>query len=202
MARDGVDGFHDEELPQRPFVEGAFVGFRSWRIDNGRLQSVSYPYVWQQGVNKATCLSSRWTYSCDHKEFKDHLPDHACRKSARCADDDTLGKECGCGFWAYGSDRQWSAHSTPRVVLGMVWGWGRMVIGELGFRAEYASIAALLMPPTHMTPQDAADVEADLAEHYWSVPVYRSQAELFAALPPTPTAPLLPPRDECEGDAA
>jgi hypothetical protein len=54
-------------------------------------------------------------------------------------------KECMCGFWAYTAGIHRMEALGP-VVVGMIEGWGRMVIGPKGFRAEKARIVALCFP--------------------------------------------------------
>jgi hypothetical protein len=53
--------------------------------------------------------------------------------------------DCGCGLWAYtGGDHVMSVQWP--TVLGVVVGWGRMVVGPSGFRAQYARIVGLAFP--------------------------------------------------------
>jgi len=57
------------------------------------------------------------------------------------------GVSCGCGFWAYwdvgGLGANWSLSSSGLPVVGIIEGYGRVLLGERGFRSQKARIAAL-----------------------------------------------------------
>lgn len=160
MARGGVDGFESVA----PLVPQWFTGYRSWdvsRDDNGScLQSVTFPYVWRDGINEAQCLARpKLRNGCRealHPDTYTHVTD--CYEPDTCSG---VTLECGCGFWHYDSPTHWyknagggfrwitgrqSAPGRPWV-SGIVHGFGRMVVGTQGFRAGQAVIAALVMPP-------------------------------------------------------
>ena len=68
--------------------------------------------------------------------------------------------ECKCGFYAYyKGSLDWV---TQINVSGIVHGYGRVALGERGFRAEKAKIVALYTPPHSETQvQYSADIEVN-----------------------------------------
>lgn len=220
MAKNGVEGFESREL----FV-ASFTGFRNWKLtgppDAPVLSSVSHANDWVQGVNEARCLSPATKLVCEYlTSDADHKHTAECRAPDRC---DGVRQSCGCGFWAYETFTNWfGVHgtgsgmfggSTPWV-MGVIHGFGRMVIGTKGFRASKAVIAALVMPPVlsngvegRVSPERVEErrvlaerYEAGLRERYWSIPFYPSVEAMLERLPLIPCSPLLakdqPPADE------
>lgn len=84
---------------------------------------------------------------------------------------------CGCGFYAYwriDNDRL----DGPNIVVGVIEGTGRTLIGGLGFRSQYARIKGLA------TLMHEDGVKEILREKY-GVPVYGNAQELLQAHPTT-----------------
>jgi hypothetical protein len=222
VARDGVAGFESREL-----VASWFTGFRSWQVadpENPVLESVSHSFAWRDGVNESSCDTNRRRLTCRIEAgvpFRDRTHDHGMRCYER-DDCDGVRLDCGCGFWAYATTTQWyGGGQGPRspgrdrgVVLGMIHGFGRMVIGTKGFRAERAVIAGLVMPPVfgawspyaYIMPRAsradarrqeaqyaavARTVGAALRAQLSSVPFFSSVGEMLEKVPLTPLAPLL-----------
>lgn len=172
MAKGGVDGFESAV----PLVPQWFTGYRSWdvsRDDNGWfLRSVTFPYVWRDGINEAQCLARpKQRNGCQEALHPGspymHTPE--CYEADTCAG---VTLECGCGFWHYDSPKHWykggggggfkwitgTAPAPGRPwVSGIVHGFGRMVVGTQGFRAGKAVIAALVMPPRISVPSIPVD---------------------------------------------
>lgn len=82
-------------------------------------------YVWGSGVNTAVCVSGSIPNRRAHQAVADF---------------------CGCGFWAFTRGRH-HLSAPGYSVLGIVQGWGRMVIGPHGFRSEKARLVALTLTP-------------------------------------------------------
>jgi hypothetical protein len=93
---------------------------------------------WDDGVNEARCRRSMATRPGNR--FHHEPPE--------------IREACGCGFWAYFDENlpcsqvlsQWSQGGLGMrgiAVLGCVEGSGRVIVGEKGFRSQYAKIAAL-----------------------------------------------------------
>ena len=89
--------------------------------------------AWEDGVNTATCGKYGKSFAHEPPEVRE---------------------ACGCGFWAY-FDQNLAVnsvlsgwHSSKRgtvgiCVLGCVEGTGRVIVGEKGFRSQYAKIVGL-----------------------------------------------------------
>ncbi len=84
-------------------------------------------WAWPDGMTEALCGNGH-----DHIPPVEALPD---------------GKRDGCGFWAYWSLAELAGHgssgSQGRPVLGIIEGYGRVLLGERGFRSQRAKIIAL-----------------------------------------------------------
>lgn len=100
------------------FAPGKVVGQRAFNIgaDQRSLRSVHVSHTWEDGVNHCYCAVLDKKGVC--------TPYH------------------GCGFWAY---HQGSTYPGG-AVQGVIEGWGKVTIGTLGFRAEYAKIVAVHIP--------------------------------------------------------
>lgn len=178
-----------------PFTElgyapGFVRGYRTWRADEeGYLRGLYFRARWEPGETQGLCLARPSTpfYGMmaraeQHTAFAEappipakHLP------------------ECNCGLYAYyeGSNDYYrpsrrtqvygsrvpSGSEEPNFVMGMVDGYGEVVIGSRGFRAAKARISALVFPDTLVYP-------GLVLERYPSVPVFRSFEEMVAEVPP------------------
>jgi hypothetical protein len=98
-------------------------------------------YAWTDGVLEALCGNGY-----DHVPPVETLPDGRGRD--------------GCGFWAYWSMTELAGNtfsgSGGLPVLGVIQGYGRVLLGELGFRCQRAKIIALapsFSVQTEITPQ-------------------------------------------------
>lgn len=100
----------------------------------------AYSGTWEDGVNEAKC---RRTMTTSPSDFKHEPPE--------------VRTACGCGFWAYfdehlGVDTVLSNWYSPTkdkslwtgiAVLGCIEGTGRVIVGEKGFRSQYAKVVGL-----------------------------------------------------------
>lgn len=116
----GVIGFSD-----RPFVAGSLHGRRSFRVINGKLHGVTYPYHFEPGENTAVC-AAYFTGVIGHR---------------------MAGLNCTCGYYAYFKGPSNSFHSSGNVEA-IIEGYGTVSVGEMGFRAAKAKLAALILPDT------------------------------------------------------
>lgn len=141
-------------------VPASVCGFQDSQATHGTLTSKGLvganDQLWQPGKNEAVCTANRyitkaWDALIDGTEVPDkHLP-----PETRTA--------CGCGFWAYfdknlnvayhfnslRGDIPCRSYQGPAelAVFGVVKGTGRVIIGEKGFRSQYAEILGLALPP-------------------------------------------------------
>lgn len=101
------------------------LGWRVWRVREGRLDSWAASTTWWPGINRARCLT----------------PGRSCLQPP--------GYVCRCGFWALFSplralERGRSDREEGSSVLGLVRGWGEVAVhGREGFRAQFAAVACL-----------------------------------------------------------
>lgn len=96
----------------------------------GGLRSVyRSAYLWGPGINTASCLRNTTT-------------------QGRVEEHDPVFAQCECGFWAFTAGQHAMTIRGPSV-MGVIQGWGRMVIGPHGFRAQKARIVALCMQLEH-----------------------------------------------------
>jgi len=104
------------------------LGFRTWKLEAGRLGSWTVDYRWEPGENRARCLTPR--------------------RSA-CAT--PPGRHCRCGFWAAWSPRRCVGRGSaetdpPCCVMGLISGWGAVARHHAdGFRAEFAAPMCLFV---------------------------------------------------------
>ena len=120
---------------------GEIVGFRLFLMsEDGVLSSYAAAYGWEPGINEATCPA-----------FK------------RAGHGPVPAVHCKCGFWMYRDLVSsawmfrgelagiWNPLANPFgrfeslqvAVLGQCRGWGRVTVGESGWRTQFAAIDAL-----------------------------------------------------------
>lgn len=116
-----------------PDLTDPVLGVRAWRVESGVLCSTFSNRPWHLGVNQAECL--------DLETFEPR-PDAHRAPAARC--------RCGIyGLHNFNSRyRYWFDDDGWPAVIGAVAAWGQMQIHPSGFRAEYAQILALSVPPS------------------------------------------------------
>ena len=107
----------------------------------------AYGCSWADGRNEATCRKRTGLYT-DRYSAPHEPPEYR--------------ESCGCGFWAYWDATLkaetvlpgWSDPRSDRkiniAVFGAVEGSGRVIIGEKGFRSQYAKITALAIGAVSM----------------------------------------------------
>ena len=129
-----MSGYAKEEVP---LVIGALRGRRNFKVmehleaDNLAdakvvLTSPSHSdFTWFDGENIALCGCMR--YSSTNPETEKHTPGEM---------------HAGCGFYAYTNHKYFEyEHNTQAI--GVVEGYGRMTVGDLGFRAQKARILGI-----------------------------------------------------------
>jgi hypothetical protein len=108
------------------------VGFRSWRIANGRLQSPYIPCRWEGRVMHAECYDANRVLLLG-KGWLDapHRSPHP---------------DCQCGIYAYHRPGLRAYYGEQWWCEGVVAAWGRIEVHADGLRAEYARVEALGVP--------------------------------------------------------
>lgn len=113
------------------------IGFRRWKVAAGLLHPVGITEVpaWGAGANHAQCLCfpALDVERCDHPVIRNPTSGDS---------------RAGCGLYAYKTPIPPCACGMPSSLthgaVGVVRMWGRCVEHQYGWRAEYASVAALV----------------------------------------------------------
>jgi hypothetical protein len=134
------------------------IGFREWTVAQEptrapRLLSLFHPTSWPHDRPfTAMCLRPvTWPY-----------------RPVQPAHEAVPDEECQCGIYAFRRPEFDSLNGAmgPKV-RGVVMGWGRYVLGALGWRAQYAQLVALL---DVVEPGEDAEIVSMVAKRY-EVPV-------------------------------
>lgn len=124
----------------RPFATGSLIGKRAFSVNpygrNGPyLAGPRFPQPFGPGVNHARCVTPMMNMSIlavDAPSLWSSMPE-AC-----------VERGCACGFYAYTTEgREFEA---PNRMNAIIEGFGKCVVGPLGFRAGKARLLALVMP--------------------------------------------------------
>jgi hypothetical protein len=109
--------------PAAPDFVDPIVGFRQWRLADGRLRSLYSGIPWHGPEMRASCI---WGH-----HDQDNSPANA----------------CSCGIYAYYEPCPRTASACTRdFVAGAVVVWGRIELHVKGMRAQYARVVALELP--------------------------------------------------------
>jgi hypothetical protein len=193
----GMPGFTEVGADEFAFAAGSVLGLRQWTLARPDFRgdphnaATDWPvtalhgatgYAWPPGTLEGALegtLEARCNNNYPHPPPVDYDP--------------STGARCGCGFWAYwdmgslAASHPISPSSSSLPVLGIIEGYGRVLLGECGFRSQKAKIVALA---------PAFAIQAELPPP--RAPAFAIQAELPPprhALPGTP-APLSPDSDD------
>jgi hypothetical protein len=115
-----------------PDLAAAVVGFRSWRLANGELQSPYIPCRWDGPVMHAQCYdANRVLLRGEGWLDEPHESPHT---------------DCQCGIYAYHEPGMRRYYGEAWCCEGVVTAWGRIEVHADGIRAEYARVRALGVP--------------------------------------------------------
>jgi hypothetical protein len=156
---------------------GEVYGYRWWylvinsELAGYRLHSLSstfIPYAAQQegglyGANNKPWTDGRMEAVCTRSSMRMFM---FSRPSDYLHFPPETREACGCGFWAYFNKDVRVADIIPRMggelpnlfsygvaipVFGVIKGTGRIIIGDKGFRSQYAQIMGLCLSPAAIT---------------------------------------------------
>lgn len=169
-----VAHYSDRDCTGSALINGTARGRRAFFLDqNGWLRGVTYRQVWLPGENIAQCLVTKPVTGApilDDLPFKTAgvgfahgeagvvpvlLPN---QEWARC---EGLDRDCACGFYAYhsaggaqygflGPAGGWGQRATA-----VVEGYGKVIVGRLGYRASKARVVAVNLPTPSQSTRDA-----------------------------------------------
>jgi hypothetical protein len=123
------DDIQSESFKGDVVFRNSVTGYRFWHIMySGRINSKFHTaHHWEPGINNASCMAGQ-----DHE-----APE----------------PECHCGFFAMvrrpKRHELWEMRrkDTPNLIFGMVKGYGNVIPGTRGWRAQKAEILALYFDP-------------------------------------------------------
>jgi hypothetical protein len=141
----------------RDFAVGSVRGIRQWTFDGrvgaGPVEPVLYGQyeAWQPGVNIAGCLAPESAYTPRPLAGYYNGPAYATSTGQLVSvatgyhyRNTTPDPTCTCGFYAYWNRTH--CHLRPVEIFpvtGVIEGYGRVLIGDLGFRCQKARILGL-----------------------------------------------------------
>lgn len=144
--------------------------------DRGRVgQSIDYEYALTPSGAK---FIVRWTDGT--------VSSYDSIKFSKDATHEAPDEKCKCGFYAYTETDHEEVKKQDGLILGVVKGTGRTLMGVRGFRSEKAEIVALLNPagtgegPASSRPQKTA---SRIAEIYPGVPLLPTRKALLQFAP-------------------
>ena len=111
-------------------------GWREWALTADGLRG-SQGRLWSPGVNTARCHGKH--------AITLRVLDEALSRAGIAAPIHTVEPWCTCGLYSWKRPDRISGRTAK--VAGVVELWGRVLIGEHGFRAQYARVVAICGPP-------------------------------------------------------
>lgn len=157
----------EHEWSGTPDLIGHIEGARVWRLnkDGDRLLSVVRDIIWEPGGRlESECLpqgagglqykGGQWATPCETP------PQPACRCGLWGVYD--FNETDQRSAWKPGRRSRWTGDAKTAFIGGAIQGWGRVVEGRIGFRAQYARILLL----TRQGYEDEPQVIEKLAEIY------------------------------------
>jgi hypothetical protein len=178
------------------FAMGEVYGLRMWKMDKyGRLRARNWDTAppWRPGVNVAKCVErpeDNWSLSINaiSSVMGVQYP-----REPKKPKHETPAESCACGFYAYTDElhAETQPYKHQKVILGIIKGTGRTLLGTKGFRCEKAEIVALRDPTRGGLKADEWRVEQadNLRRLYPDVPLLESRAALLEFAPLTETLP-------------
>jgi hypothetical protein len=159
------------------FIAGSVTGYRWWALAaDGRLLGMHD--AWTPGENHARCLADRPGHHLVRGAGQQ--PGPGLQRPLHPAAD-VPAEACFCGFYAYWTVPGQMVPGTLLPVLGVIEGYGKVLIGSKGFRCATAKIMALC-PLGSPVPGPVAA----MGRAYPGARVYRSLDGMCGEFPPDP----------------
>lgn len=132
------------------FAAGAMTGRRAFNLDqSGFLRGPVFPAAFGPGDNTAKCHAGSYGLT------------PMLTRSNGAVDHKPGSKKCACGFYAY-YDATQSEYDQYSHVVAVIEGFGRVTIGDRGFRCEKARVVAVVKPPEVLARQSWPKVKKAL----------------------------------------
>lgn len=108
-------------------------------------------FQWEPGINEATCNLELQQVFRIHSLFSFSSPARASGIQHHEAPDE----DCACGFWGFGFQHdpvsmladKVTNHSIYFALWGLIEMWGRVIVGQDGYRSQFARPIALIDKP-------------------------------------------------------
>jgi hypothetical protein len=115
-----------------PDLAAPVVGFRAWRVANGRLLSPYVPCRWEGRVMRAECYDANRSLQRGAGWLdRPHSSPHP---------------DCRCGIYAYHTPGVRTYFGESWWCAGLVTVWGHLEVHADGLRAQFARVEALAEP--------------------------------------------------------
>ena len=142
-------------------IPESWAGKRRREIRQGYFDATGKPEVHDEGPRELSAIELPTLIGAYGGRWEDGVNEAKCRRSMSTRPGNGFTHEppeireaCGCGFWAYFDENiqcsqvlsQWQQAQdgwTGMAILGCVEGSGRVIVGEKGFRSQFAQITAL-----------------------------------------------------------
>jgi hypothetical protein len=168
----GMTGFAEAGASEFEFAAGSVLGLRQWTLvspdfrgDPHNAES-NWPVIPLRGATGFAWPLGAQVLEAGCNNGYGHPPPVE-------VDPVTLTR-CGCGWWAYwdmaslSANRPMSFSGSGLPVLGVIEGYGRVLLGERGFRSQKAKIAALA--PAFSVRAELAWPQPSSDESLWDQP--------------------------------
>jgi hypothetical protein len=175
MSHDDAYSKQEHEL-----IPGFLRGYRAWDWRPPVLRGKVRMFDWHSGRNQAQCIGGV----------------HHSRQTLTVSDErpQVPLRDCSCGFYA---THQGFPANYAGALEGSIKAEGRIILGEVGFRAQYATVEALCIGKwtgLGLGLGFAGHTHKGV-EEYYGVPLFGSREELLREFPPHDISNLitLPP---------
>ena len=166
---------------EREVVPGVLRGYRTWQFDGTHLVACNFDGVrWLPGRNEAVCMRDE-DCKCIHCDRVRKERGTVARQTHLAPQGD-----CTCGFYA---KHKPGGYDTRGTFIGIIKAYGKVILGTLGFRAQYAEIEALAIHHVIGRLSGLAQYE---------VPIFADPRVMVEQFPPIPVTELLPKEDEVD----
>ena len=163
----GTSGFTEAGVPAGYDVAaGSVTGYRQWEFQiTSKLMKGAYGNTWPRAIHP----SHRYEASCESHGGR-NVP---------------YEDDCGCGFWAYWLPSKTAGQYNCNIT-GAIEGSGKVILGENGFRSQYAVIRGLAVTGTaRFTGTENILEMTDISrwlEARYQTPVFPTVTEMIDAI--------------------
>lgn len=165
MSLGEVFGYRWWYMPVDPSLVGYMfpcnASYNEYALSTDKTRGILY------GANNQPWMNGRMEARCTSTRRNSSSYDFVMDRPPLIHEPPEIREACGCGFWAYfNKDLQIgsvlaeamtkdipnvSSYGASVPVFGVVKGTGRVIIGDKGFRSQYAQIMGLCIPPVTVT---------------------------------------------------